>query len=66
VSQAEGAGPSQAAASLLGGLERLTYDDANRVTCCSDKVDGSAAGRETVDPLEFLARVLTHERGRRG
>ncbi|MEO7476891.1 MAG: transposase [Gemmatimonadales bacterium] len=41
-------------------LERLTYDAAaKRVTYRSDKSDGPTAGTETVDPLEFLARVLT-------
>jgi hypothetical protein len=34
-------------------LERLTYDHAA-------KADGPTAGTETVDPLEFLARVLVH------
>jgi len=30
------------------------------VTYRSDKSDGPTAGPETVDPLEFLARVLVH------
>ncbi|GAB1343428.1 IS91 family transposase [Gemmatimonas sp.] len=42
-------------------LERLTYDRAAKaVTYRSDKSDGPTAGTETVDPLEFLARVLVH------
>ena len=42
-------------------LERLTYDRAARaVTYRSDKSEGPTAGTETVDPLEFLARVLVH------
>ena len=42
-------------------LERLTYDAGDQqVTYRSDKADGPTAGSETVDPLEFLARVLTH------
>jgi len=42
-------------------LERLTYDrSANAVTYRSDKSEGPTAGPETVDPLEFLARVLVH------
>jgi len=42
-------------------LERLTYDRvAKAVTYRSDKADGPTAGTETVDPLEFLARVLVH------
>jgi len=56
-----------AKAGRLGGrrsrrqLERLTYDrTAKAVTYRSDKSDGSTAGPETVDPLEFLARVLVH------
>ena len=41
--------------------ERLTYDRAARqVTYRSDKSEGPTAGTETADPLEFLARVLTH------
>ena len=56
-----------AQAGRLGGqrsrrqLERLTYDrTAKAVTYRSDKSDGPTAGPETVDPLEFLARVLVH------
>jgi hypothetical protein len=42
-------------------LERLTDDRAAKaVTYRSDKSDGPTAGTETVDPLEFLARVLLH------
>jgi hypothetical protein len=42
-------------------LERLTYDRAAKaVTYRSDKSEGPTAGTESADPLEFLARVLTH------
>ena len=42
-------------------LERLTYDrTAKAVTYRSDKSEGPTAGTETVDPLEFLARLLVH------
>ena len=42
-------------------LERLTYDRAAKAaTYRSDKADGPTAVTETVDPLEFLARVLVH------
>ncbi len=42
-------------------LERLEYDAAERqVRYRSDKADGPTAGTETVDPLEFLARVTAH------
>ena len=42
-------------------LERLTYDAGlDQVTYRSDKADGPTAGTATVDPLEFLARVVTH------
>jgi hypothetical protein len=42
-------------------LERLTYDRAAKaVTYRSDKSEGPTVGTETVDPLEFLARVLVH------
>lgn len=42
-------------------VERLTYDrTAKAVTYRSDKSEGPTAGTETADPLEFLARVLTH------
>ena len=42
-------------------LERLTYDaEAEQVTYRSDKTEGPTAGSETVDPLDFLARVLMH------
>jgi hypothetical protein len=45
-------------------LERLTYDagatQVASVTYRSDKTAGPTAGSETMDPLEFLARVLCH------
>ncbi len=42
-------------------LERMSYDaEMERVTYRSDKVEGPTAGTETVDPLEFLARLVTH------
>ncbi len=42
-------------------LERLAYEPAaNRVTYRSDKLDGPTAGAETLDPLEFLARLTVH------
>jgi hypothetical protein len=42
-------------------LHRLEYDaKAHRVTYWSDKMDGPTAGAETVDALEFLARVTAH------
>ena len=42
-------------------VERLTYDRTTKaVTYRSDTSDGPTAGTETVDPLEFLARVLVH------
>ncbi len=42
-------------------LERLQYDGpAAPVRYRSDKRDGPTAGTETVDPLEFLARLVTH------
>ena len=42
-------------------LERRTYDrTATAVTYRSDKSEGPTAGPETVDPLEFLARVLVY------
>jgi len=42
-------------------LERLNYDrTAKAVTYRFDKADGPTAGTETVDPLEFLARVRVH------
>ena len=38
-----------------------TYDRAAKaVTYRSDKSEGATAGTETVDPLEFLDRVLVH------
>ncbi len=50
-----------AAASIKKGSERLTYDrSAKVVTYRSDKSEGPTAGTDTVDPLEFLARVLVH------
>ena len=42
-------------------LERLAYDGPGApVHYRSDKRDGPTAGTETVDPLEFLARLVTH------
>jgi len=42
-------------------LERMSFDPAlEQVTYRSDKADGPTAGTATVDPLEFLARVVTH------
>ena len=42
-------------------LERLEYDaSARQVRYRSDKADGPTAGTETVDPLEYLARVTAH------
>ena len=42
-------------------LERLEYDgSAHQVRYRSDKSDGPTAGTETVDPLEFLARLTAH------
>ena len=42
-------------------LERLTYDAGlDQVSYRSDKTAGPTAGTATVDPLEFLARVVTH------
>ena len=42
-------------------LQRFTYyRAANAVTYRSNKSDGPTAGTETVDPLEFLARVVVH------
>jgi hypothetical protein len=42
-------------------LDRLTYDPATeQLTYRSDKSDGPTAGTQTLDPLEFLARLLTH------
>jgi hypothetical protein len=42
-------------------LERLTYDSGlDQVSYRSDKTDGPTAGTATVDPLEFLARIVTH------
>ena len=42
-------------------LERLTDEaGADEVTYRSDKTEGPTAGTETVDPLEFLARIVTH------
>ena len=40
---------------------RRSYDaGTGHVTYRSDKSGGPTAGSETVDPLEFLARVLRH------
>ena len=42
-------------------LERLTSEAATaQVTYRSDKAEGPTAGSETVDALEFLARLVTH------
>jgi hypothetical protein len=42
-------------------LERMSYDaDASQVSYRSDKAAGPTAGTASVDPLEFLARVVTH------
>ena len=42
-------------------LERMAYEPAiEQVTYRSDKPDGPTAGPELVDPLEFLARLVTH------
>ena len=42
-------------------LGRLTYDPATeQLTYRSDKADGPTAGTQAIDPLEFLARLLTH------
>ena len=42
-------------------LERLSYDaQAERVTYRSDQAEGPTAGAETVNPLDFLARLVTH------
>ena len=42
-------------------LSRLTYGaDSGTVTYQSDKASGPTAGAETVDALEFLARVVSH------
>ena len=41
-------------------LDRLTYARDAPVRYRSDKTEGPTAGTETVDPLEFLARVTAH------
>jgi hypothetical protein len=42
-------------------LDRLTYEPATeQLTYRSDKADGPTAGTVALDPLEFLARLLTH------
>jgi len=42
-------------------LSRLTYQPAaGRVTYHSDKTSGPTAGAETLDVLDFLARVVSH------
>ena len=42
-------------------MDRLTYDSAaEQLTYRSDKADGPTAGTQNLDPLEFLARLLTH------
>jgi hypothetical protein len=42
-------------------LDRLTYEaETGTVRYQSDKAAGPTAGSETLDPLEFLARVTSH------
>ena len=42
-------------------LERMTDDgEVEQATYRSDKAEGPTAGTATVDPLEFLARLVTH------
>lgn len=42
-------------------LERMSYEaESEQVTYRSDKAEGPTAGTTTVDPLEFLARLVTH------
>lgn len=42
-------------------VERLTYDRSMKaVTYRAERSDGPTAGTKTVDPIEFLARVLVH------
>lgn len=41
-------------------LERLTYEPDSPVRYRSDTLEGPTAGTETVDPLEFLARITAH------
>jgi len=42
-------------------LERMEYSGARgRVSYRSDKIEGPTAGTEKIDPLEFLARIVTH------
>ncbi len=41
-------------------MERLTYERGDPVRYRSDKTEGPTAGTETVDPMEFLARVTAH------
>jgi len=41
-------------------LDRLTYEPDSPVRYRSDKLEGPTAGTETVDPLEFLARITAH------
>ncbi len=48
----------EGAATIWTRLERIVIQKA--VTYRSDTSDGPTAGAETVDPLEFLARVLVH------
>jgi hypothetical protein len=39
----------------------MTYDaEVEQVTYRSDMAEGPTAGTTTVDPLEFLARLVTH------
>jgi hypothetical protein len=42
-------------------LERMEYSrESKRVSYRSDKIEGPTAGTEKLDPLEFLARLITH------
>jgi hypothetical protein len=42
-------------------LDRMEYTrESKQVSYRSDKTDGPTAGTEKLDPLEFLARIVTH------
>jgi hypothetical protein len=42
-------------------LDRMEYTaESKRVSYRSDKSEGPTAGTEKLDPLEFLARIVTH------
>jgi hypothetical protein len=42
-------------------LDRMEYTrESKQVSYRSDKTDGPTAGTENLDPLEFLARIVTH------